>query len=149
MRAGEENESEEEVTTAVKTITVEQAEGEAHRMVSGTFPTFAEANKALRQVQYQCCPGMLGYYKTDVSIEWEDGSTHSLRADVKGDGSDTDLGTLLKHWAEFMLHGGAVWSTDTERKAKLLRSTKSLYGDKYPAAAEHAQRLLKGELVTS
>lgn len=137
------------MTTAVKTITVDQAEGEEHRLVSGAYPTFAEANKALREVQYQCYPGMLGYYKTDVSITWEDGSTHKLRADVQGDGSDTNLGKMLKHWAEFVLYGGPSWMTDIKRKAALLRSTKSLYKDKYPSIAEHAQRLLKGELVTN
>ena len=136
------------MTVKVKSIEIDQAEGRVDRMIHGLFPTFDKANKALRQVQYQCYPGMLGYLKTDVVIEWEDGSTHKLRADVKGDGTDTDVGKHLLGWATFTLHGGPPW-VDPKRREMFLRNTQSTYGSNYPGICEHARRLLDGELQTA
>lgn len=129
----------------LKSIKIDQAEGRVDRLVSREVRSFSQARSALWQVAHQCKPEMLGYLKTDVVIEWEDGSTHKLRADVKGDGSDCDPGTMLRRWAEFMLHGGPSWMEEAKRR-KRFESNRRLYGERFGAACDHAERILNKEL---
>lgn len=88
------------MSVKIKSIKVEQAEGRTDRMISGVFPTMDKGCAALREIAWQCEPDMLGYLKTDVAIEWEDGTVHHFRCDVDQDYTDTNLPKMLRNWAE-------------------------------------------------
>jgi hypothetical protein len=120
----------------IKSIKIDQAEGVVSKLISGEFKTFDEAGTALRRIQYQCEPDMLGYLKTDVEIMWEDGSKHNFRADVNHHGDDTNLTEMLLSWAARNMVGAVG------RNLKHL-----LPPAQVKAWEEHAARLLNGELV--
>lgn len=124
----------------VQSIDIEQAEGDPRIFVVGSFHSISEANAALRKIRYQCgWPAgepILGYLKTDVRILWEDGSVHKFRADVDYNGSDTDLTTMLRGWAE-RYTGPSVHARNLKRY---------MTPEQVQSAEEHARRLLAGEL---
>lgn len=119
----------------VKSVKVDQAEGVVGKMISGTFPNIDEGCAALRRIMRQCEPDMLGYLKTDVVIEWEDGSSHSFRADVNQHGDDTNLTEMLRCWAE------RYKADSTGPHLKRYMSPEQV-----KEAEEHAERLLDGTL---
>jgi hypothetical protein len=119
----------------VKSVKVDQAEGETGKMICVTVPTIDEACSALRRVMYQCPEDMLGYLKTDVVIEWEDGSRHGFRADVNQHGDNTNLTLMLRRWAEGYKAGA------TRRNLKCYMTPEQV-----KEAEDHAARILLGEL---
>lgn len=119
----------------VKSVKIDQAEGETDKLISGVFPNIEEGCAALRKIMRQCEPDMLGYLKTDVVIEWEDGSSHGFRADVNQHGDDTNLTEMLRCWA-------TRYKADaTGRNLKRFMSPEEV-----KSAEEHAERLLNGTL---
>ena len=127
-------------------IKIDQAEGRSDRLVKETARSFEAARKALWRVAHQCPEGMRGYYKTDVEVAWKDGTTHSLRADVKGCGEDVNVGVMLKEWANYHAYGGHAHD-EAEAKRAAVASMINLFGSqRYHALRRHALRLLEGEL---
>jgi hypothetical protein len=125
-------------TVPVKSVTIDQAEGRVDRLVKGEYATIADACAALRSIQRQCEPDMLGYLKTDVVITWQDGSRQGFRADVNQHGDDTNLTEMLLGWAERNKAGATGRSMNIKRL---------LPPDQVAAWEAHAARLLNGELA--
>ena len=65
----------------VKSIRIEQAEGPTDRLVRATASSFEQANRYLTRIA-DMAPKDGSYYKTDVTITWEDGFSTQVREDV-------------------------------------------------------------------
>ncbi|NIP96432.1 MAG: hypothetical protein GWO24_24575 [Akkermansiaceae bacterium] len=86
----------------MKGIHVQQREGEIDWLVESEASSYVEADAALFRVAERA-PVNGGYYKTDVSVEWEDGTAWSGRFDVTGHYEDTRVREHLERWAVYAL----------------------------------------------
>jgi hypothetical protein len=100
---------------AIKSIKVEQAEGDPDKFVKGTVARVPDANSLLRDIAWDG-PDM-GYYKTDVWVTWSDDVEVKLRHDVMRHGeesNDTDVTRHLQGWARFIKKTAKSWGQPEE-----------------------------------
>lgn len=90
----------------IRKITVQCAEGPSYLCRPKTASNFEEANHLLHAISHDGPD--LGYYKTDFTIEFEDGNTYEGRYDVyRWDNPDRELIDLQGHVRRFVrFYGG-------------------------------------------
>jgi hypothetical protein len=80
----------------LRSITICQGEGEIDKLLTGGFPTWAEAEELIQRICARA-PAKGGYYKTDFTIVWLDGETYKGRYDAAHPTAKAYEGTLAQH----------------------------------------------------
>lgn len=89
----------------IRTIAINQAEGETARLIKATVSTWAAANILLARI-CAAAPKDGSYFKTDFVVTWQDGNTYSGRFDACNPGyinaEPADLERHIRSHVEYL-----------------------------------------------